>query len=133
MHGKQLHIARDMSYENKYMRINFLMNTQLDKLSNFKPKSAKRLSFFVIIITESLAALRTLRSPVHYWDLLLLHQLTKLLDLETREGGRLEDSTITFSAFLQFEEFLVGRTRVMENMTLHLSLTTHTASPNMLI
>lgn len=103
-------------YENK----RFLVNAELDKITHLKPlkiKSSESLGSFLTTISESLGALRALGCPVHHWDPLLLHILVKLLDSDTREAWELSlGSTMTIPTFVQFENFLVGRTRALENL-----------------
>lgn len=111
-------------YENKRL----LVSTHLDRLVNMKPlkaRSAQGLSAFLANITESLGALKALGCLVQYWDPLLLHLLVRLLDSESREAWevRLGSSTST-PTFSQFEDFLIGRARAMQNLYLHHSLAT---------
>ncbi|XP_032673063.1 uncharacterized protein LOC116844967 [Odontomachus brunneus] len=120
--GENFTIAWDalvMRYENK----RFLIAAQLDKLSNLKPlkpRSARGLNLFLATINEALGALRALGCPIHYWNDLLLHQIIKLLDPSTREAWEIKLGPTTISPiFAQFEEFLTGRARALENLELH--------------
>ncbi|XP_011860043.1 PREDICTED: uncharacterized protein LOC105557406 [Vollenhovia emeryi] len=103
-------------YENK----RFLICAQLDRIANLKPlktKSANRLRTLLTTILEAIGALRALDCSVHNWDPLLIHQFTRLLDSESREAWEVKlGSSPTFPTFSQFEEFLSGRTRAMENL-----------------
>lgn len=74
-------------YENK----RFLINSQLDRISDLKPlktKSAKGLRTLLTTISEAIAALRAMGCAVYHWDPLLLHQLVRLLNLDIREAGK---------------------------------------------
>ncbi|XP_011863741.1 PREDICTED: uncharacterized protein LOC105559776 [Vollenhovia emeryi] len=106
-------------YENK----RFLISAQLDRIMNMKPlksKSAQGLRTLLTTVTEAIGALRALGCMVHHWDPLLLHQLVRLLDSETREAWEVKlGSSGIYPTFLQFEEFLIGRTRALENLGLH--------------
>ncbi|XP_011880360.1 PREDICTED: uncharacterized protein LOC105568900, partial [Vollenhovia emeryi] len=103
-------------YENK----RFLISAQLDRIANLKPletKSANGLRTLLTTILEAIGALRALDCSVHNWDPLLIHQFTRLLDSESREAWEVKlGSSPTFPTFSQFEEFLSGRTRAMENL-----------------
>lgn len=105
-----------MRYENKW----FLLTSQLDRITNLKPiktKSAQGLRTLLTTISEATGAIRALGCAVHHWDPLLLHLLVRLLDSETREAWevKLRSSTV-YPTYAQFEEFLVERTRALENM-----------------
>lgn len=108
-------------YENKRL----LISTHLDRLVNLKPlkpKSAQGLSTFLSTITETLGALRALGCRVEFWDTLLLHLLVRILDSESREAWKVKlGSSTSPPTFAQFEDFLMGRTRALQN--LHLSST----------
>lgn len=103
-------------YENK----RFLISAQINKILNLKPlqpRSAGDLSLFLTAVTESLAALRSLGCPVHFWDAIFIQILVRLLDTNNREIW--EDklgSTSDFPTLKQFEDFLMSRIRVMENL-----------------
>lgn len=119
--GDNFSIAWDLlvsRYENK----RFLIASQLDRIMNLKPlktKSAKGLRTLLTTISEATAALRSLDCAVHSWDPLLLHHLVKLLDPESREAWEVKlGSSTTYPTFIQFEKFLIGRTRAMENINL---------------
>lgn len=103
-------------YENK----RFLIAAQLDRMSSLKPlktKNAQGLRALLTTISEAVAALRSLGCAVHSWDPLLLHHLVKLLDSESREAWEVKlGSSTDYPTFQQFEEFLIGRTRAMENL-----------------
>lgn len=105
-------------YENK----RFLINSQLDRISDLKPfktKGAKGLRSLLTTISETIAALRAMGCAVHHWDPLLLYQLVRLLDLDTREAWEVHlGSSAEYPTYAQFEEFLIGRTRAMENLGL---------------
>lgn len=105
-------------YENK----RFLVTAHLDQLTNMKPlktKSASVLSSLLANISETLGALRALGCSVEFWDPLLLHLLVKLLDTESREAWELKlGPTTNYPTFSEFEEFLIGRARAMQNLTL---------------
>lgn len=111
-------------YENK----RFLITAQLDRITNLKPlktKSAKGLSSFLTTISESIGALRALGCSVHYWDPALLHIFVKLLDQDTREAWEVNlGSSSNYPTYLQFEDFLIGRTRAMENLQFNASTST---------
>lgn len=126
--GDNFQIAWDLllaRYENK----RFLIAAQLDRITSLKPlktKSAQGLRNLLTTITEATAALRSLGCAVHSWDPLLLHHLVKLLDSESREAWEVTlGSSTDYPTFTQFEEFLVGRTRALEN----LGLATSTGTP----
>lgn len=62
---------------------------------------------------------------MHYWDPIVLHQLVRLLDPDTRETWKVKlDSATEFPSYQQFEKFLIGRTRAIENMGLSVATTT---------
>lgn len=64
--------------------------------------------------------MRTLGCATHHWDPITLHLLVRLLDPETREAWEVKlGSTTAWPTFAQFEEFLVGRARALENLSLH--------------
>lgn len=111
-------------YDNKRL----LVSTHLDRLVNMTPlktRSAQGLSAFLATITESLGALRALGCLVQYWDLLLLHLLVRLLDSETRVAWEMRlGSSTALPTFTQFEDFIVGRSRAMQNLYLHSTSTT---------
>ena len=111
-------------YENK----RFIISAHLDRLVNLKPlktKSAKDLNTFIVTISESLGALCSLGCEMDSWDPLLLHSLIKLLDNETREAWELKlGSSTAYSTFAKFEDFIIGRTRAMQNLSLN-SLTSN--------
>lgn len=103
-------------YENKRA----LISAQLDKLFTIKPvrsKSARELNTMITTVTELLGALQALGCQTNSWDPLLIHQLVRLLDEETRETWelRLGASTI-YPTFRQFEEFLIGQARAWESL-----------------
>jgi hypothetical protein len=106
-------------YENK----RFIISAHLNRLVNLKPlktKSAKDLNTFLVTISESLGALRSLGCEVDSWDPLLLHSLVKLLDNETREAWQLKlGSTTSYSTFAKFKDFIIGKTRAMQNLSLN--------------
>lgn len=112
-------------YENK----RFLINAQLDQIANLKPlktKSANELRAFLTTILEAMGALRALGCTVQHWGPLLLHQLTRLLDPETREAWEVKlGSSNAYPTISQFEEFLDGRARALENLQSHSSLGAH--------
>jgi len=102
-------------YENK----RFMISAQLDRITSLKPLKTKSAQGLRTLLTEATAALRSLGCAVHSWDPLLLHHLVKLLDPESREAWEVNlGSSTTYPTFLQFEEFLIGRTRAMENLGL---------------
>jgi len=106
-------------YENK----RFLINSQLDRITNLKPlktKSAQGLRALLTTISEATGALSSFGCAVHHWDPLLLHLLVRLLDPETREAWEVNLGSISeYPTYTQFEEFLVARTRALENLHLH--------------
>ncbi|KMQ82487.1 hypothetical protein RF55_22771 [Lasius niger] len=110
-------------YENK----RFLISAQLDKIINLKPlktKSAQGLRTLLTALSEATAALRSYGCAVDTWDPLLLHLIVKLLDSESREAWEVKlGSSIAYPTFPQFEEFLIERTRAMENLGLSVSHT----------
>lgn len=103
-------------YENKRI----LITAQLDRITNLKPlktKSAQGLRSLLTTISEAMGALKALGCAVHYWDPLLLHILMRLLDHETREAWEVQlGSTSAYPTYAQFDEFLVARTRALENV-----------------
>lgn len=112
--GTNFEIAWDAlisNYENK----RFLVSAQLDRFMNLKPieaKLAQGFSSFLAMITESLGALHVLGRPLYYWDSVLLHQLVRLLDSDTREAWEVKlGSSSVLSAFSQFKDFLIGQIR----------------------
>ncbi|XP_070529048.1 uncharacterized protein [Cardiocondyla obscurior] len=104
----------------RYEHKRFLINAQLDRLANLKPlkiKNAKGLRILQTTILEAMAALKSLDCSVQYWDPLLLHQLTRLLDHETREDWEVSlGYSNAYPTMKQFEDFLNARTRAFENM-----------------
>lgn len=102
-------------YENK----RFLTTAQLDRITSLKPlkmKSAKGLRTLLTTISEALGAIRALGCAVQHWNPLLLHLLVRLLDPDTREAWEVNlGSSPSYPSYAQFEDFLVGRTRAMEN------------------
>ncbi|XP_070531343.1 uncharacterized protein [Cardiocondyla obscurior] len=109
-------------YENK----RFLISAQLDRIGNLKPlksKNATDLRSLLTTIMESLGALRALDCAVQHWDPILIHQMTRLLDPETREDweislGSMED----FPDMRRFQMFLDSRARALENLSTNLNL-----------
>lgn len=105
-------------YENK----RFLITAQIDRITSLKPlktKSPQGLRTLSTTISEAMGALRAFGCAVHHWDPLLLHLLVRLLDPETREAWEVKLGTSTsYPTYAQFEEFLVGRTRALENLNL---------------
>lgn len=105
-------------YENK----RYLVTAQLDRITGLKPlktKSAQGLRAFLTTISEAMGAIRALGCAVHHWDPLLLHLLVRLLEPDTREAWEVKlGSSSVYPTYLQFEEFLVGRTRALENLNL---------------
>lgn len=103
-------------YENKRL----LISSQLDKLYSiklFKTKSARSLSFLLATITESLGALCALGCATDQWDPILLHQLVRLLDSETREAWEfMLSSSTSYLKFSKFKNFLIGRIRTLESL-----------------
>lgn len=101
------------------------MTAQLDRLTNLKPlktKSAQGLRALLTTISEAMSAIRALGCAVQHWDPFLLHLLVRLLDPETREAWEVKlGSSMIYPTYAQFEEFLVARTRAMENLNLHTS------------
>lgn len=88
-----------------------------------------KVSELLTTISEATAALRSLGCAVHSWDPLLLHHIVKLLDSESREAWEVKlGSSTTYPTFTQFEEFLLGRTRAMENLGLATSPGTSAAT-----
>lgn len=122
--GNHLTIAWD-SLVSRYDNKRLLLSMHLDRLTNMKPlkvKSAQGLSTFMVTVTETLGALRELGCLTQYWDPLLLHILVKLLDPETREAWEIRlGSTTTPPSYSNFEDFLVGRSRALQNLSLHSS------------
>jgi len=55
---------------------------------------------------------------IHHWEPLLLHQLVRLLDPETRETWKVKLGSSICLTFALFEEFLVGRACALENLSL---------------
>lgn len=103
-------------YENK----RFLITAQLERITNLKPlktKSSQGLRALSTTISEAIGALRALDCAVHHWDPLLLHLLTRLLDPDSREAWEVKLGLSTsYPTYAQFEEFVVGRTRALENL-----------------
>jgi len=119
--GDNFSIAWDLlvsRYENK----RFLIAAQLDRITNLKPiktKNAQGLRALLTTISEATAALRSLGCAVDSWDPLLLHHVVKLLDAESREAWEVKlGPSTTYPTFERFHEFLIGRTRAMENLEL---------------
>ncbi|XP_070515396.1 uncharacterized protein [Cardiocondyla obscurior] len=104
-------------YENKRS----LISAQLDRISSCKPlkaKSAQGLRALQTTLLEALGALRTLDCEVDKWDPLLLHQVTKLLDAETREDWELSIGSLNdYPTMTTFNKFLDNRTRALENLS----------------
>lgn len=96
-------------YEN-----NFLISTQLDRITNLKPfkiKSAQGLRSLLTTISEAMGAMRALACAMQHWDPLLLHFLVRIFDPETREAWEVKlGSSSVYPTYAQFEEFLIGRT-----------------------
>ncbi|XP_018406210.1 PREDICTED: odorant receptor Or1-like [Cyphomyrmex costatus] len=92
-------------YENKRV----LISAHLDKLLGLKPvksKSPQELNTLMATVTESLGALEALNCNTSSWDPLLIHQLSRLLDEETRVD--LEEklgSSTTYPTLKEFEKF----------------------------
>lgn len=103
-------------YNNRRVLIDF----QLDRLANIKPiktKSAQGLRDLSTTLTEVLGALKVLDCPVQHWDVLLLHQIVKLLDPESREAWEVKlGPSTSYPTLPAFEEFLIGRTQALENV-----------------
>ncbi|XP_070519728.1 uncharacterized protein [Cardiocondyla obscurior] len=103
-------------YENK----RFFISAQLDRIINLKPlktKLASGLKELLTTLLESLGALRVLDCGVQHWDPILLHQITRLLDPETRENWEVSlGSSKEYPTIKQFQVFLDGRTRALENL-----------------
>lgn len=103
-------------YENK----RFLINSQLDRLSQLKPlkgKSAQGLNILYTTLSEVVSALRALSCEVQHWDPILLHQVVRLLDPDSREAWEIElGSSSTLPSYKQFEDFLLSRACAMENL-----------------
>lgn len=130
--GDNFSIAWDLlisRYENK----RFLIASQLDRIMSLKPlktKCAQGLRTLLTTISEATAALRSLGCTVSSWDPLLLHHLVKLLDPESREAWEVKlGLSTTYPTYVQFEEFLIGRTRAMENIGLTSTTGTPAATP----
>lgn len=106
-------------YENQRL----LITAHLDRIMNIKPmkfKTAKGLRAITTTVSEALGALQALGCATSHWDPLLLHHLTRLLDTETREAWEVKlGSSSTCPTYLQFEEFLIARTRALENLDHH--------------
>ncbi|XP_036141176.1 uncharacterized protein LOC105832314 [Monomorium pharaonis] len=103
-------------YENKRI----LISLQLDKLANLKQiqtKSARDLNALISTVSETLEALKALGCPIETWDVILVHQLGRLLDADTREVWEVKlGSTTSYPTLRQFEEFLIGQSRVWETV-----------------
>lgn len=103
-------------FENKRV----LISAQLDNLFNLKPirpKSARDLNSMLTTVTETLGALQALGCATDAWDPLLIHQLVRLLDEETREAWEIKLGTsTTYPTFKHFEEFVIGHTRAWESL-----------------
>lgn len=110
----------------RYENQRFLVTFQLDRITNLKPlktKSAQGLRALLTTISEAMGAIRALGYTVHHWDPLLLHLLVRLLNPETREAWVVKlGSSFSYPTYAQFKEFLVGRTRALENLDLHTSI-----------
>ncbi|XP_024867313.1 uncharacterized protein LOC112451723, partial [Temnothorax curvispinosus] len=120
----------------RYENTRFLIEAQLDKITSLKPfktKNAIGLRNFMTTVSETTAALRSLGCAVDKWDPLLLHQVVKLLDPESREAWEVKQgSSTTYPTLEQFEEFLTGRTRAMNlnpNMTQRTSAASTSGKP----
>ncbi|XP_036150242.1 uncharacterized protein LOC118648109 [Monomorium pharaonis] len=112
-------VAWDMlmtTYENKP----FLISAQLDRIYDIKPlkvKSAQGMRSLRTTVLETVGALRALGCAVDQWDPLLVHYLVKLLDPQSREIWEMKFGSLsTYPTFSQFNEFLLGRIRAMENI-----------------
>ncbi|KYN05933.1 hypothetical protein ALC62_03129 [Cyphomyrmex costatus] len=103
-------------YENKRV----LISAQLDRLFNLKPikaKSSQELNSMMATVTESLGTLQTLNCHTSSWDPLLVHQLSRLLDEDTREAWEVKlGSSTAYPTLKEFEEFVTGRTRAWETL-----------------
>jgi len=101
-------------YENKRV----LISAQLDRLFSLKPiksRSAQELNSMMTTVTESLGALEALNCSTKTWDPLLVHQLARLLDQDTREAWEVKlGPTTLYPTLKDFEEFVIGHTRALE-------------------
>ncbi|XP_070526107.1 uncharacterized protein [Cardiocondyla obscurior] len=109
-------------YENK----RFFISAQLDRIINLKPlktKSASGLRKLLTTLLEALGALQVLDCGVQHWDPILLHQITRFLDPETREDWEVSlGSSEEYPTIKQFQIFLDGRTRALENLNPSISI-----------
>ncbi|KYM95563.1 PREDICTED: uncharacterized protein LOC108780196 [Cyphomyrmex costatus] len=103
-------------YENKRV----LISAQLDRLLSLKPiksKSAQELNTMIATVTESLGALEALNCLTSAWDPLLVHQLSRLLDEDTREAWEVKlGPSTSYPTLKEFEEFVIGHTRAWESL-----------------
>ncbi|XP_070517916.1 uncharacterized protein [Cardiocondyla obscurior] len=103
-------------YENK----RFLINAELDRLAQLKPlkvKSAAGLRSLLSDLLESLGSLEALGCQVKFWDPIIIHHFSGLLDTETREAWELSlGVSRTYPKIDEFEEFLIGRAAAAECM-----------------
>jgi len=103
-------------YENKRV----LISAQLDRLFSLKPikaRSAQELNTMMTTVIESLGALEALNCPTKTWDPLLVHQLARLLDQDTREAWEVKLGPATlYPTLREFEEFVIGHARALESM-----------------
>lgn len=106
-------------YENKRV----LISSQLDKLFSIKriqTKSSRELNTFISTVLESLGALKALGCSTEHWDPVLINQLSRLLDADTREDWEVKlGASTSYPTFKQFEEFLIGQARAWERLEFH--------------
>lgn len=101
----------------------------MDKLFNLKHihhKSSRELNTLIAIVTETLGALKALGCHTEFWDPLIIHQLSRILDADSREAWELKlGSSTAYPTFKLFEEFLIGQSRAWESLEQH-----HTEKPS---
>jgi len=97
-----------------------LISAQLDKLfslSSIKSKFAQELNTMMATVTESLGALEALNCHISSWDPLLVHQLVRLLDDETREAWEVKlRPSMSYLSLKEFEDFVTNHTRAWETL-----------------
>ncbi|XP_018360366.1 PREDICTED: uncharacterized protein LOC108759421 [Trachymyrmex cornetzi] len=103
-------------YENKRV----LISAQLDRLLGLKPiksKSPQELNSMIAVVIESLGALEALNCQTNAWDPLLVHNLARLLDEDTREAWEVKlGPSTSYPTLKEFEQFVIGHSRAWESL-----------------
>lgn len=101
-----------------------LINNHVSALFNLEPitkESSTSIKCIIDQVTKNIRALSSLGEPVQHWDTLLIHIISKKLDLKTfreweEHKGNLDKSkSITFEIFI---EFLRNRSDLVETLEL---------------